>query len=172
VACQHLGSPLYAGLLGHAAADLLAGGPVAAVLDGYLTAPSRSALGLRMLGGVHALVLAGQAPELAAFYPSAGGTAGPGPDGARAWAAARRVLAGQRDAIRAWLDRPPQTNEVGRAAALLGGPSARFAWLALEPHRHTPNGECLVTLTTWPGGTGRVLATAPSHGLPVLWGRS
>src|SRR5208282_708278 len=111
VACQHLGSPLYAGLLDHAADDLLASGPTAAVLDGYLDAPWRSALALRMLGGVHALVLTGQAPELAAFYPSAGGTADPGPASARAWAAARRVLAGQREAVRAWLDRPPQTNE-------------------------------------------------------------
>ena len=121
MACQHLGSPLYAGLLGHAADDLLAGGPVADVLDGHLTDPWRSALGLRMLGGVHALVLTGQAGELAAFYPSAGGTADPGPGGGRAWAALRQVLAGQRDAVRAWLSRPPQTNEVGRAAALLGG---------------------------------------------------
>jgi hypothetical protein len=121
VACGELGSPLYARLLARAAADLEAGGPVAAVLDGYLDTPWRSALALRMLGGVHALVLSGQAPELAAFYPSAGGTADPGPGGALAWAALRSVLAGQRDAVRGWLDRPPQTNEVGRAAALLGG---------------------------------------------------
>ena len=79
VACRELGSPLYAGLLDHAADDLLAGGPVAAVLDGNLDAPWRSALALRMLGGVHALVLTGQAPGLAAFYPSVGGTADPGP---------------------------------------------------------------------------------------------
>jgi hypothetical protein len=121
VACEELGSPLYARLLERAAADLEAGGPVAAVLGGYLDTPWRSALALRMLGGVHALVLSGQAPELAAFYPSAGGTADPGPGGALAWAALRSVLAGQRDAVRGWLDRPPQTNEVGRAAALLGG---------------------------------------------------
>jgi hypothetical protein len=334
-ACRELGSPLYAGLLERAADDLLADGPVAAVLAGYLDAPWRSALALRMLGGVHALVLTGQAPELAAFYPSAGGTADPGPDGARAWAALRQVLAEQRDTVRGWLARPPQTNEVGRAAALLGGlrhigaearlpvrlveigasaglnlradrfhvageaghygdpsspvvltgawqgtpppagpvevaertgadrspidpttdagrlalaayvwpdqrdrmdrlrgalavaaevpadlrqelasdtldrirlaegswtvlwhsivrqylddgqraavtsgisalggmatASARFAWLCLEPHRRTSNGECLVTLTTWPGGTPRVLGTAPPHGLPVIW---
>jgi hypothetical protein len=335
VACRELGSPLYAGLLDHAADDLLAGGPTAGVLDGHLDRPGRSALGLRMLGGVHALVLTGQAPELAAFYPSAGGAADPGPGSALAWAALRRVLDGQRDAVRQWLDRPPQTNEVGRAAALLGGlrylaaqarlpvrlveigasaglnlradrfhvageagdfgdpaspvvlsgawrgapppdapveviertggdrapidpatdqgrlalasyvwadqadrmerlrgalavaaefpadlrqelasdtlgrielaagswtvlwhsivrqylddeqraaisegiaalaaaatPSARFAWLALEPHRITANGECLVTLTTWPGGEQRVLGSAPPHGLPVTW---
>ena len=74
-----------------------------------------------MLGGVHALVLTGQAAELAGFYASAGGTADPGPGCGRAWAALRRVLGAQRDAVRAWLNRPPQTNEVGRAAALLGG---------------------------------------------------
>jgi hypothetical protein len=335
VACRHLGSPLYAGLLDHAANDVLAGGPTAAVLDGYLASPWRTALGLRMLGGVHALVLTGQAPEVAAFYPSAGGAADPGPGSARAWAAVREVLGGQRDAVREWLDRPPQTNEVGRAAALLGGlrhltaearlpirlveigasaglnlradrfhipgeagrhgdpsspvvlagawrgqpppeapveitertggdrtpidpttpsgrltltayvwpdqpdrmlrlrgalavaaqvpadlrqelapdtlrritlaegrwtvlwhsivrqyldeaqraavtegitaraaaatSSARFAWLSLEPHRITADGECLVTLTTWPGGRQRVLGTAPPHGLPVNW---
>jgi hypothetical protein len=74
-----------------------------------------------MLGGGHALALSGRAPKLAAFYPSAGGTADPGPTGQAAWAALRQTLAGQRDAVRSWLDGPPQTNEVGRAAARLGG---------------------------------------------------
>jgi hypothetical protein len=120
-ACRVLGSPLYGDLLDRAAADLLAGGPTAGVLDGHLEDRGPSALALRMLGGAHALALSGQAPELAAFYPSAGGTADPGPTGQAAWAALRQTLAGQRDAVRAWLDGPPQTNEVGRAAALLGG---------------------------------------------------
>jgi hypothetical protein len=336
-ACRQLGSPLYAGLLEHAADDLLAGGPTAEVLDGHLDDPWRSALALRMLGGVHALVLTGQAPELAVFYRSADGTADPGPGSADAWAALRRVLAGQRDEVRSWLGRPPQTNEVGRAAALLGGlryivaqaalpvrlvevgasaglnlradhfhipgeagrfgdpsspvvltggwqgqpppaaeieviertggdhapidpvtpagrltlaaylwpdqpdrlarlrgaltvaaavpadlrretaaqtlhrialadgswtvlwhsivwqyfdeaqraavadgiaalgaaatPAARFGYLFLEPDRPTANGECLVSLTTWPGDDQRILGTAPPHGLPVSWGR-
>src|SRR5215470_10897817 len=119
-ACEVLGSPLYAGLLRHAAHDLLAGGPTAAVLDGHLADPGRSALALRMLGGVHALALTGRVPELAAFYPSAGGTADPGPRAELAWPALRRVLADHTDWVRAWLDRPPQTNEVGRGAALAG----------------------------------------------------
>jgi Uncharacterized protein conserved in bacteria (DUF2332) len=83
--CRELGSPLYGDLLPWAAADLLDGGPTAAVLDGYLSEPGSSALALRMLGAVHALALTGQAPDLAAFYPSAGGTASPGADGAAAW---------------------------------------------------------------------------------------
>jgi hypothetical protein len=119
-ACRSLGSLLYADLLDHAAADLLAGGPVAAVLDGHLADPGPSALALRMLGGAHALALSGRVPDLAACYPSAGGTVPP--EGSpRAWDALRRTLAEHRDELRTWLERPPQTNEVGRAAALLGG---------------------------------------------------
>jgi hypothetical protein len=120
MACAGLGSPLYAGLLSRAADDLLAHGPTAAVLDGHLSEPGRGALALRMLGGVHALVLTGQAPDLAAFYPSAGGHADPGDDGSRAWPALRGVIAEHCDAVRGWLDHPPQTNEVGRGAVLVG----------------------------------------------------
>jgi hypothetical protein len=120
-ACRILGSQLYADLLPWVAADLLGGGPVADVLDGYLTEPMSSVLALRMLGAAHALALTGQAPDLAAFYPSAGGTAARGPDGVSVWAALRQTLTEHRSSIRAWLQRPPQTNEVGRGAALLGG---------------------------------------------------
>ena len=120
-ACRVLGSPLYGDLLEAAAADLRDGGPTAAVLDGHLTDRGPSALALRMMGGAHALVLSGQAPDLAAFYPSAGGTADPGPGGRAAWAALRALLASRAAGIRAWLDGPPQTNEIGRGAALIGG---------------------------------------------------
>jgi hypothetical protein len=68
--CGRLGSSLYEGLLRNAAEDLLADGPTARVLDGHLADPGRSALPLRMLGGVHALVLTGKAAPLATFYPS------------------------------------------------------------------------------------------------------
>lgn len=120
-ACRVLGSQLYADLLSWAAADLRAAGPTLDVLDGYLDEPQSSVLALRLLGAAHALALTGQAPALAAYYPSAGGTASPGPAGADAWAALRQTLTEHRSSIRAWLRRPPQTNEVGRAAALLGG---------------------------------------------------
>jgi hypothetical protein len=120
-ACREIGSPLYGDLLFRAADDLLSGGPVAGVLAGHLGAPPSSVLALRMLGGAHALALSGLAPELAAWYPSAGGTADPAAGSPHAWAALRRTLADERDTIRHWLERPPQTNEVGRAAALLGG---------------------------------------------------
>jgi hypothetical protein len=120
-ACRELGSPLYGDLLVHSAEDLLAGGPTATVLRGHLDDRLASVLALRLLGGAHALALSGHAPRLAAFYPSAGGTPDPKPGSPQAWAALRQTFDEQAPVIRTWLDHPPQTNEVGRAAALLGG---------------------------------------------------
>jgi hypothetical protein len=108
-------------LLRHAADDLLAGGPTADVLAGHLEDRLASGLALRLLGGAHALALSGEAPDLAAYYPSAGGTPETEAGSPKAWAALRRVLAEQGEAVRAWLEHPPQTNEAGRAAALIGG---------------------------------------------------
>lgn len=115
-ACARLGSPMYAELLERLADDLEAGGVTAQVLHGHENDPGPSGLALRLVGSVHRLVLSGAAPELAAYYPTVGGT----------WSvdgvAAFLDLLGRRgDELRPWLDRAPQTNEVGRAAALLGG---------------------------------------------------
>jgi hypothetical protein len=121
VACRDLGSGLYGDLLVHLADDLQSGGPTADLLDGYLDHRLASGVALRLLGGVHAQVLSGRAAELAGFYPSAGGTPEQSAGSPQAWAAFRRVLAERCAELRPWLDHPPQTNEVGRAAALLGG---------------------------------------------------
>jgi hypothetical protein len=120
-ACRELGSPLYGALLEHAADDLLAGGVVREVVDGHLQDPGPSALALRVLGGAHALVLSDDAPALAVYYPSAGGHADPGVGAVDAWQALAAVLRQRTEAIRAWLGSPPQTNEVSRGAALVGG---------------------------------------------------
>ncbi|WBB65966.1 DUF2332 domain-containing protein [Micromonospora sp. WMMD812] len=119
-ACANLAADRYADLLLRAAGDVRAGGPCAEVLAGYLDAPADAAVPLRLLGGVHALVLTGRAPELARFYPSAGGRQEPG-DADDAWAAFRAVVAAEHDTLRGWLRRPPQTNEVGRANLLVAG---------------------------------------------------
>jgi hypothetical protein len=116
-ACAELGSPFYAALLERLADDVVAGGPGRAVLAGHEDDPGPSALSLRLLGGVHRLVLEGRAPALALTYPSVGGTGDP----AEAWPALRDVLVEHRDELRGLLDQPPQTNEVGRAASLVGG---------------------------------------------------
>jgi hypothetical protein len=116
-ACAALGSPLYEYLLQRVADDVEAGGPAYDVLRGHEDDPGPSALALRLMGGVHRLVLERRAPALALTYPSVGGSGDPG----AAWAALRPVLAEHAEELRAALAQPPQTNEVGRAAALVGG---------------------------------------------------
>jgi hypothetical protein len=116
-ACEALGSPMYAGLLTRLVADLEAGGPTRDVLAGHEDDPGPSALALRLLGSVHRLVLERRAGALAAYYPSVGGTW----DDEAGSAAFLHALEEQPDEVREWLDRPPQTNEVGRSAALMGG---------------------------------------------------
>ncbi len=115
-ACARLGSPLYERLLRACEVDLAAGGPVADVLAGHLGDAQDDLLGLRMLGGVHHLVLTGAADRLARQYPSAGGA----PDGDLG-PAFLATLATHREAVLPWLSQPPQTNEVGRSTALVGG---------------------------------------------------
>ena len=115
--CRLFGSPLYAAMMDRALADVESGGPLARYLDGWKGDPVRGFLPLRMLGAVHARVLGGDAPELARFYPTAGGRADP--EGA--WQALLRVLAEQGDEIRPRLENFPQTNEVRRCTGLLGG---------------------------------------------------
>jgi hypothetical protein len=127
--CARLGSPLYAELLARAAEDVEAGGVVAETFAGREQLPGRLVPGLRLMGALHRLVLQGRAAELAAFYPSAGGGGRP----ADAWPAMRRVLARRREEVGALLDRPVQTNEVGRAAALFGGLLVAAAWFSRGP---------------------------------------
>jgi hypothetical protein len=118
-ACRELGSPMYGELLDRLATDLESDpdGPLGRVLAGHEDDPGPSALALRLLGSVHRLVLDRRAGDLATFYPSVGGRWDP--EGGHA--AFTRLLADRPAAVREWLDRPPQTNEVGRSGALLGG---------------------------------------------------
>jgi len=119
--CAQFGSNLYAGLMDAAAADIRAGGVVAAAVAGHDTDPGPTALALRLFGAVHRVVLEGRAPELAKWYPSAGGAVEPSREAARqAWPAFRAVVDAHLAELRAGLDQVPQTNEPGRAAVLLG----------------------------------------------------
>jgi hypothetical protein len=112
-----VGSPFYAAL-GHLMADdLEAGGPVWDLLGAMSDAPFGEAYGLRLLGGVHRLVLGGGAPDLARHYASVGGDG----DARAAWPAFLALVADPPPEVRDALTRPPQTNEVGRSAALTPG---------------------------------------------------
>ena len=116
--CAVSGSPIYSALLARAASDLEAGGRFAELVADYEGEPHLDALPLRILARVHALVLSGDAPGLAAFYPSAGGAF----DEQAAWRALLEVAethaARLRRAATSWR---VQTNEVCRSAALLPG---------------------------------------------------
>lgn len=120
VGCELAGSELYARVLAVVAADVEGGGPCRDLLSPYAAAPVGDAVILRLLAGVHALVLEGRAPDLAVHYPSAGGGPGRGHDGALAEAFVRTVGAHVDDLAGA-MGRGVQTNEVGRSAALLCG---------------------------------------------------
>ena len=115
--CAASGSEMYGELFELVAKDVEAGGIFAAILSGHEDDPSRHAVPLRLLGGLHRLVLDGRAPELRRWYPSTGGIW----DAESAWPEIVGVAASHFDALRAALDQPPQTNEVGRSAALIGG---------------------------------------------------
>lgn len=118
-------SPLYIRLMRAAADDIDAGGVVARLFAGISTPPG-SVPQLRLMGALHYLVLAGHAPTLAAFYPSAGGDR-PVDD---VWPVAEAVMEEQFDQVRARLDRTVQTNEPGRSAVLFAG----LLWLT-DRHR-------------------------------------
>jgi hypothetical protein len=115
-ACAAMGCGVYDRLLGGLAADYGAGGLTAELLDGRTDRPIHDALPLRLLGAVHRIVLEERAPELARYYPSAGGN-----DPGDPTPAFLDVAATHRPEVEAGLGRGVQTNEVGRAAVLAPG---------------------------------------------------
>jgi hypothetical protein len=106
-------SPLSAALMYGGADDFEAGGTVARLFAPVATPPG-SVPQLRLLAALHHLVLAGQAPELAQFYPSVGGRE----DADNVWPAARAVAEQHFDWIQDRLTRTVQTNEPGRSTVL------------------------------------------------------
>lgn len=77
--------------------------------------PHVDALALRSCGAIHALARSGRAPELRAAYP-------PAPtDVEMLWTAIAGAIAREDAFLTAFLDSPPQTNEVARSALILGG---------------------------------------------------
>ena len=116
--CRELGSPL-TGLLCELAGRKLDRSTRIGrrILDWPNHAALQSdALPLRLAGGLHALVRRGQLPALACLYPPH-----PAPDGEVLWREVAAALAEAGDELEPWLARPPQTNEVARAAILMAG---------------------------------------------------
>lgn len=120
-ACVGFGAPFTAALARAIKADVEAGGDSLALFEPWREARTRvlfnEAVTLRLFAALHDLVLSGDAPGVAAHYPVDGECG----DGAAAWAAAVPLLAPFHDRMAGFMTHEPQTNEVGRSLALLGG---------------------------------------------------
>lgn len=113
--CEKLGSPLYHALLRKIAEDIDSSGPCWSVLESHAGAAERSLLPLRFLAGIHRLVLESRLPELARYYPSAGGLV----DVEAAWIAFIETIVQLGHKLE--IPKTVQTNEVSRSCALLPG---------------------------------------------------
>lgn len=113
--CRQMDAPIYAAICAAFAERLTRDSRTGARVLDWPGEPTRDALPLRLIGGLHALVLAGKDDELAAVFR--GEVTGPDAIGATL----NRALARHDEALLPWLDGPPQTNEPGRSAALMLG---------------------------------------------------
>lgn len=115
--CKEYGSPFTAELSLRAAEDIRVGGPTAGLVADWPTNPRADVVALRLAGALHAAVLTGRDPVLAALYP--GHAARWSMDDV--WPAARAFLAREAVWTHAFMRSAPQTNETRRAIALLLG---------------------------------------------------
>jgi len=152
--CSLFGSPFYSELMQKAYDDVEAGGRVGELLATWQGDPVRGFLPLRLFGAVHDHVLAGHAPELARYYPTAGGRA----DADAAWPAFEAVVAQYAADIAPRLEHFPQTNEVRRCAGLLGGfleiaerTALPLRHYALGPHTWGDRSSPVGISTDWSG---------------------
>jgi hypothetical protein len=115
--CAGMGSAMYGDLLPLIGSDVEDGGVFSRIFAGHENDSGRLALPLRLVGGLHRLALDGREPGLRRWYPSVGGEW----DARSAWPEIRQAASRHAEYLRTALDQPPQTNEVGRSAALVGG---------------------------------------------------
>lgn len=115
--CEGLGSPFTAGLCREMISDFEAGGPVYELCKDWPTNPRKDALGLRIAGALHYAVLSGADDILAAAYPQRR----PNWSMEEVWPRAAHYLKNHIEAVRLFMQSPPQTNETRRSIALLPG---------------------------------------------------
>jgi hypothetical protein len=113
-ACADLGSPFMARLMQLCADQDWPKGPVTTRLTDWAgdLGPSGQSVPLRLAGALHALRQQGN-PMLTAVYPPQD------VDDAKLWATISQVVQAEAQSILHWLNHPPQTNEVRRAATLI-----------------------------------------------------
>ncbi|GGB27946.1 hypothetical protein GCM10011380_16950 [Sphingomonas metalli] len=113
--CRQMDAPVYAHLCDAIADGLTRVSETGRRVLDWPGEPTRDALPLRLVGGLHALVLAGRDAGLAAVFD------GSVDDREAIAAVVDAVLVRENAALLPWLDGPPQTNEPGRSAALMTG---------------------------------------------------
>lgn len=128
--CAKMAAPIYARLCGVIAERRTRDSRTGARVLEWPGEPTRDALPLRLIGGLHALVLAGKDAGLTAVFR------GEITDPEAIAAALNAALLTHDDMLWPWLDGPPQTNEPGRSAALMLG-------LMEVARRHGPTVEVL-----------------------------
>ncbi len=117
--CNHAGAPITARIVA-AVGELIASDRQGVLLDRirhWPGAPMGDAVPLRIVGGLHALHLSGEAAELSAIYRG---------KAADDVALVALAIAAHEQRLLPWLDGPPQTNEAGRSANFV----AAMLWLA------------------------------------------
>lgn len=112
IGCRAMNSPLSAEILETLAVTLDHSTRTGSDILEWPGDPMADALKLRIAGGLHALARSGKDAELTDYYQSEMGDLA---------TILTRVLAEWDDWLHPWLDSPPQTNEVGRSAALMAG---------------------------------------------------
>lgn len=112
--CRAGSADVAADLLEYAAGETRKDGPITRVVADWPRDPVESYLGVRFLAAIHRLVLTGRALELSSHFPSAGGR----PKWPYLGVALTELAEEHAALLREWIEPVPQTNEVGRAAAL------------------------------------------------------
>ncbi|HMS20865.1 DUF2332 family protein [uncultured Sphingorhabdus sp.] len=110
--CRAMNSPLTAEVLETMAEILDHNSRTGARILDWPGDPMVDALKLRIAGGLHALARSGRDADLTVLYRAGTGDVA---------TIIPRVLKEWDDWLYPWLDSPPQTNEVGRSAALMAG---------------------------------------------------
>jgi hypothetical protein len=113
--CTVMGAPITARICAGLAVSLDRDTKTGARVLDWPGEPTTDALPLRLIGGLHALDLAGVAPELSRIFM------GDLVDPADVQRVLRESFTVHDAALYPWLDGPPQTNEAGRSAALMTG---------------------------------------------------
>ncbi len=119
--CDQLGSPFTGRVLRLLSNDIEARGVTWDLLSDFAEEPVAAALALRVAGALHRRALDDSRSALSDVYASTGGTGGTGFDDRALRALLVEDIAYNRPHYDAYLEGPPQTNEVGRSAVMIGG---------------------------------------------------